>query len=248
MEFKILRRNDLYRNERGMTLVEIMIAVSILSVISLSVLMLTKNMNKSVKDAEKRGDVDSLAREIAQMLSDKEACRATFLGTTFASPTSTNETVLIPSLMRFDNTGQRVSHARLRVRPVDNTSNQTIINGMMLRRTVNMPGVPSEFELVVTFLKNPKAAAAADGSIGAANTMRNYVTKAFPVRLDDCDRIITSVASSTAAPVPVACPTGTPVSDDIFQFYSPAGAGQNSIFHMRVCRACVNKSRITGCL
>jgi prepilin-type N-terminal cleavage/methylation domain-containing protein len=250
MEFKVLRRSELYRNERGMTLVEIMIAVSILSVISLSVLMLTKNMNKSVKDAEKRGDVDSLAREISQMLSDKDVCRATFVGTILPTTAgSTNETILLPALMRFNSAGQRVSHPRLRVRPVDNTRNQTIINGMMLRRTSNMAGLPSEFELVVTFLKNPKAAAAADGSISAANTMRNYVTKAFPVRLDDCSRILVSVASSTGTPVPVACPAGgTPVSDEVFQFYSPAGPGGNSVFNMRACRTCAIKSRVTGCL
>jgi hypothetical protein len=119
---------------------------------------------------------------------------------------------------------------------------------MMLRRTRNDPGVPSEFELVVTFLKNPKAAAAANGTIAAENTMRNYITKAFPVRLDDCNRIITSVASSTGTPVPVACPAGAaPVSDEVFQFYSQGGGSIENIYNMRVCRNCATKSRVTGC-
>jgi hypothetical protein len=209
---------------------------------------MNKNMGKSVKDTEKKSDIDMMSREIAQLIADKEICTATFAGIILPDG-STNETILIPSIRRFNNQGLPIPFSRMRVTPVNPDSNQPIINGMMLRRTTNVAGSPSQFELVVTFLKNPKASVAAAGSAAASNVMRNYVTRAFPVKLDDCQRTITSVASSSGGNVPVACSVGTPVSNKVYRFFSHGPVGNShAMYHMRICRDCSVKTRVTGCL
>jgi prepilin-type N-terminal cleavage/methylation domain-containing protein len=241
-------KRNLLRGTQGMSLIEVMIAMSVLSIISLTILIMNKNMNKSVKDTEKKSDIDMMSREIAQLIADKEICKATFVGISLPSNTSNNETILIPSIRRFNNQGVPIPFSRMRVTPVNPNSNQPIINGMMLRRISNVPGTPSQFELVVTFLKNPKAAVAAAGSASADNVMRNYVTRAFPVRLDDCRRRITSVSSSSGSNVPVACPAGEePVSNKVYRFFS-WGFSSNAMHHLRHCRDCTVKTTVTGCL
>ncbi len=238
----------LLKSQSGMSLIEIMIAVSILSVISLSVVLLNKNMNKSVKDAEKKSDIDMISRDIMAALSDKDSCSATFSGITV--PAASGSQSLLPSIKQYDGNGQVKPHARLKVVDIANApGNATIINGMSIRRTnssANLPGsgVPGDYELVVTFVKNPRAAVAAN-TLSRDTVFRNFVVKTFPLRLDDCKRTAAMANNSVG---PVQSPSCAGPIGPVYQFYSSGSPTGKNYYSVQVCRNCDAKSVISGCL
>ena len=228
---------NMMNSQKGMSLIEVMVAVSILSVIMVSVMMLGKNMDKSAKNAEKKGDIESYMREITTLLNDKESCSASFVG---IAPTA-SATTQIMSLKKVDDDGIIVPSARLRVSAISSgdTRNQVVINGMLLRH-VRSTANGWDTELAVTFVKNPKAAggnATAQGGV-----MQNYVVKTIPLSLDNCDRRVAWAEQNTA----LSCPAGYTAVGQVVTVNSSGGT-TGSVFKMQACRNCAVRTNFLSC-
>lgn len=236
----------LFKSQSGMSLIEIMIAVSILSVISLSVVLLNKNMNKSVKDAEKKGDIETIVRDISSYISDKQSCSATFAGMNVGA--AVRDKAYLPSIRTMNDNGDVVPVNRLRVQDISGSnSNLTTINGMHIERRANNVGQPDTFELVVTFVKNPRGA---NGNVTSRDSvMRNFVVRKIPLRLDNCLRT-TAVQNNSVLPVVPApsCLSGTFPIGQAYTFHSAAAADTKDYYAVQVCRTCATKGLIMGCL
>ncbi len=239
----------LLKSQSGMSLIEIMIAVSILSVISLSVVLLNKNMNKTVKDAEKKGDIETIMRDISSYVSDKQSCAATFAGMNIGG--TVGDKAYLPSIRTLNTNGEVVPVDRLRVKDISGSnSNLTTINGMHVERKANNADQPDTFVLKVTFVKNPRAA---NGNVTSRDTVfRNYVVKEIPLRLDNCQRFnrMTNNSVAPVAPSP-SCPSTAPVSfpvGQVYTFHSGAAADTKNYYAVQVCRTCTTKAQIVGCL
>lgn len=68
------------KDERGFSLVQVMVAAGLVGVISLGVNQLIGNMNKSVVTAESKGEELSLKTTISTFLKSSSACRETLVG------------------------------------------------------------------------------------------------------------------------------------------------------------------------
>jgi prepilin-type N-terminal cleavage/methylation domain-containing protein len=238
------------KSQSGMSLIEVMIAVSILSVISLSVVLLNKNMNKSVKDAEKKSDIDLIMRDIASYLNDKNSCSATFAGMIIPAPTSPTAPgkAFLPSIRTINDAGLVVPIARLAVRDITGlTTNQVVINGMHVERTTDTAGSVDNFVLKVTFVKNPRGANG--NAISRDTVMRNFVVKQIPLRLDNCSRNIAVTNNSVIPVVPApSCASGQQPLGQVFTFHSGAAVDNRNYYSVQVCRSCALKGSISGCL
>ncbi len=226
------------KSQSGMSLIEVMVAVSILSVIMVSVMMLGKNMDKSAKNAEKKGDIESYMREITTLLADKESCSATFAG---IAPTA-NATTQILSLKKVDENGIIVPSNRLRVNAIatGDTRNQVVINGMLLRHGAAQTPNGWDTELVVTFVKNPRAAG---GNVTAqGSVMQNYVVKTIPVSLDNCDRKVAWAEQSQT----LSCPAGYTAIGQVVTINSSGGAS-SGVYKMQACRSCAVRTNFISC-
>ena len=228
----------LSKNQLGMSLIEVMVAVSILSVIMVSVMMLGKNMDKSAKNAEKKGDIQSYVAEINQLLADKASCSASFYKALGAASSKT----YITSLKTVNGDGNLVAHPRLRISAVNTGDNRNavVINGMHLENVATNAGAPDTYQLVVTFVKNPRAAGG--NATSDANTMQNYVVKKIPVAIDNCQRTIAWSVDSTNP----TCDSGVAVGGVLS--VTSAGGAQTG-FKMQVCRNCAaGKPEVAGCI
>lgn len=67
-------------NQRGMSLVEIMIAIGMLGAVSLAFNQLMLNQNKTMKTSEIKAELLEISSLIRQTLDNKETCEATFIG------------------------------------------------------------------------------------------------------------------------------------------------------------------------
>jgi prepilin-type N-terminal cleavage/methylation domain-containing protein len=77
MENKIKIKNKM-NNKKGFSLVEVMVAAVILSIIGLAVSQTTTNMFKATKSNSQSIDAQTLQSQIAQILSDSANCRQNF--------------------------------------------------------------------------------------------------------------------------------------------------------------------------
>jgi prepilin-type N-terminal cleavage/methylation domain-containing protein len=230
----------------GMTLIEIMVAVSILSVIMLGIMTMTKNMTKTAKDTEKRGDIDQIMTMITQALQDKTTCSATVLGVaSVTDPVTTPNVVPIHGIMRVNAAGEVELDSRMRAvslaTAVATGSNRTIINGMALRQ-VEAPSAATKYELVVTFVKNP---AAANGqAMSQANTMQNIVVKKIPLNLDVCTRTYAYGQGGSTPNCGAGIAVGMPVA------VISANGSNPSNFLVQACQVCGagNYGRAQGCM
>ncbi len=227
----------LQQSQSGMSLIEVMVAISILSVISVAVLTMSKNMDKSVKNAEKRGDIESLMLLINQHMANKENCTATVLG---AAP-AVNSTTMLTSLKLFRDTGRLTSDPRLSVKSVSatDTRNQVIINGMYLTNRADT-GIGGNYDLVITFVKNPKAATGA--AISAGGTVTNYVTRKIPLSLDNCQRTLRWAVAPNTPTCAVGTAVGAPISVN-----SANGSSPDTTFNVIACRDCATRVTVRGC-
>ena len=231
----------LFKSQSGMSLIEIMVAVSILSVIMVSVMMLGKNMDKSAKNAEKKSDIETYAREIAQVLADKDSCSATVFGAN--GGTGAANRTYITSLKSIDQNGKIVANPRLKVTAIDSgvKSNQVVINGMYLENKGDL-GSGANYVLVVTFVKNPKAAG---GDVQSqSNIMQNYVKREFPIVVDNCGRTVVKANAVGGTPSCLNAVGG------VVNITSNAATNpDNRLWKLLVCRSCTaTRPTAKGCI
>jgi len=227
-------------NQKGFTLVEVMVAVSILSVIMVGIMTMMKSMNKSAKDIEKRGDVDQIMTMITQAMQNKATCTATV----FRAPsTGVNTVTPIQGIMMVSpNAGTVSLDPRMRVQSLATApGNKPIINGMALRQ-VTAAGPVTQYELVITFIKNP--AAARGQAMSQQNTMQNVVVRKIPLNLDVCARTFAYGQGSTMP----SCPAGQmPVGQTVAVTSSNVGAISPN-FIVQACQDCSSTGVAQGCL
>jgi len=223
------------RTQAGMSLVEVMISVSILTVIMLGMTTMMKNAGKSSKDLEKRSDIEGIMQMITLHMANKENCSATVRG---AAGTVAGAVTRLSGFYRINSAGQYEAEDRLRVQAVTagDTRNSPIINGLAL---VYNSG--NSFDLVVTFVKNPAAAAGRVAS--QAGTMQNVVSRRIPLVLDNCTRTY-GYGQGNATPT---CGGGATPSGQSVSITSSGGFyGDN--FNITICRGACGTANVHGCL
>lgn len=67
-------------NQKGFSLVQVMVAAGLLGGIALIATQLTSNMNKGLKNAESTADVQNLVQQIQRLLANPDNCTPTFIG------------------------------------------------------------------------------------------------------------------------------------------------------------------------
>ncbi len=236
-------------DQRGMSLIEVMIAVSILSLIMVGVMTMSKNMEKSAKSAEKKSDIEQVVREIQTLLADKENCSATVMGAA-----ATGNTV-ITSIKQLNSAGTLVGHTRLRsstqAAPTY-VSKGMIINGMFLKWLSNTAS-GANFELHVTFMKSVKAGGATAGAEKAKETFygSNLVTRVIPLQIDNCTRYVAFGVDAASAQGFCVQSGGTPTGSVVSLFSDSAPSVTVPDNHYAVaCRVCdpVTRPRVNGCI
>jgi prepilin-type N-terminal cleavage/methylation domain-containing protein len=75
-------------NQKGFTLAEIVVAAGLLGIVSLGVMRLVDNMNKSQKTFETKSEIVLVTNSIAQSLTNEEACKNTFSGINLVTDSS----------------------------------------------------------------------------------------------------------------------------------------------------------------
>ncbi len=228
----------LLKPQAGMTLIEIMVAVSILSVIMVSVVMLSNNMNKQLKDGERRGDIESLSRAIQQTISNKDNCSVSFLG----AQAAVGSTTILTGLKTLSNNGAIINNQSLTVRAINSSDkfNATTINGMYLENKSNM-GTGANYELVVTFVKNPQAIPGMSKAQSQGNVAgQNVVVRRFPVILDNCSRTV--VTAAYPAQPTCANPIGSVMT------VTSNNPSATDVFNVVVCRQCATRVPVKGCM
>lgn len=226
------------KSQAGMTLVEVMVAVSIITVMILAMMTMGKNMDKSAKNAEKRGDIESIMQQINQALTNRDTCHATVMGAAAA----VNSTTMLTGIKTFTGAGLLANNPSLSVSAVTagDTRNQVIINGMYLTNRADHPA-GANYDLVVTFVKNPKAAG---GSVNSQqNVLGNYITRKIPLQLDNCTRSLRwAVAPNTPTCGGGLSQVGAPISVN-----SANGSSPDTTFNVIACRDCGTRTTVRGC-
>jgi|GEM_PF-6375593 len=227
------------KSQAGMTLIEVMVAVSIITVMILAMMTMGKNMDKTAKNAEKRGDIESIMQQINQALTNKDTCSATVMG----AATGVNSTTMLTGIKSFGANGLLSNIPTLSVSSITagDIRNQVVINGMYLTNRLDH-GTGASYDLVVTFVKNPKAAG---GSVASAqNVLGNYITRKIPLQLDNCTR---SLRWAVAPSLPT-CGGGTvsqvgpPIAVNSANASSP-----DTTFNVIACRDCASRTTVRGC-
>jgi Tfp pilus assembly protein PilV len=224
------------RSSAGMSLVEVMVSVSILTVIMLGMTTMMKNAGKSSKDLEKRSDIEGMMQMITLHMADKDNCSATVRG---AAGATAGDVTRLSGFYRINSNGQYEADPRLRVQSIaaGDTRSAPVINGLALVYNSN-----NNFDLVVTFVKNPAAAGGRANS--QVNTMQNVVTRRIPLNLDSCSRTF-GYGQGNGSPT---CATGTPIGQTIsITSAGPAGNFGNN-FNLVVCQNCATRGTVHGCL
>ena len=226
------------KSQAGMTLVEVMVAVSIITVMILAMMTMGKNMDKSAKNAEKRGDIESIMQQINQALTNRDTCTATVMGAAAAG------TTVLTGIKSFSTTGQLSHMPGLSVSAVTagDIRNQVIINGMyLINRGDHATG--ANYDLVITFVKNPKAAG---GSVASQqNVLGNYITRKIPLTLDNCTR---SLRWAVVPNTPI-CPSGATVGAPISINSANPTLSPDTTFNVIACRNCGAgfRTQVSGC-
>lgn len=238
-------------NQRGMTLLEIMISVAILGIISVGVMKLMENMNKTSRTASKAGDIESVTREIQNILNVKESCSVTVFGALG------NGNTILTGIKQIDPAnGYVTSHPRLIVSTPSSpkyVAPGMIINGMLLKFISNFSG-GANYELVITFIKSVRATTS---TVAANMTLgQNIVTKTIPLQLDNCNRFVAAGNTLDEAAGQCAANTNgfsTTVGSAV-SIYSDAPAAVNAIgisdtTVFVACKECTaTRTTVNGCL
>lgn len=91
-------------NQKGMSLVQVMVAVGLLSVVSLGVSQLMVNMQRGVKSAALKVDMNAFQTEITTSISSKEYCEDALKGQPFNAKKAKSKTGMPITIKGFDGT------------------------------------------------------------------------------------------------------------------------------------------------
>lgn len=247
MKNKVMR----FLGQQGMSMVEIMMAVGMLSVVSIGVMQLSKNMNKTSRTATKNFDIEGVMREISQHMANLDNCSATVFGASGSGNT------VLTGLKELDatNNGAIQRHPRLYASTTSSpkyVANGMIINGMYLKWKSNTT-TGANYDLYVSFMKSVKAnssALAKDMTWG-----QNIVTRKLPLTLDNCNRFIAVGNTQQAAAGKCnAAGGGSGMAGTAYvSLYSAAGANANAMGvsdtqYFVSCRVCSTRTTVNGCL
>lgn len=94
-------------NSSGMTLVEVIVAGSIMVVVAFGIMQLMQNINDGQSDAMTASDYFDMKQEIRAILSDQRSCTASLLGTEFQGSTIQKKAVGSLELWTTDQDGKR---------------------------------------------------------------------------------------------------------------------------------------------
>lgn len=225
-------------NDRGFSMIELMIAIIAGAALSLGVAQYVMNMNKMLKSGNQRADVNQAISLIMQEIADNASCSATVYG---AHPTTNT---IISSIKRVDARGQIASHPQLVVRPLGTTkTSKPTITGMYIKH-ISDHGTGGSYELRVTFTNNNNSR--------NTSTAGNVVTEIIPLQLDNCQRFMVAAPqndpATCAIDAPMLCrqaggrPIGKPVR------ITGVEAAPN-IFVFQGCQICtLPRTTIKGCL
>jgi prepilin-type N-terminal cleavage/methylation domain-containing protein len=240
------------RSQSGMSLIEIMMAVSILSVISVSVVMLSKNMDKSMKSAELKADMESVTRDIAQLMSVKENCSATVAGASGSGTPVPN--TFLSSIKVVNSRNQVEAHPRYKVSSITNpllVGSGIMINGMYLKHLSDNVGSGASYELRITFIKSVRAA---EGNQRVRDTFygQNAETKKIPLQLDNCQRYMAvGRQNGTGAPISAAAvctSAGGQLVGEVIVVNSGGAPTTPDTFQMVGCRVCSTRTSVRACI
>lgn len=236
-------------DSRGFSLMEVMIAVSILSVVMVGVMTLGKNLNKTTRTASKAMDMEGTMREIQNFLNNKENCSITVWGASGSANT------LLSGLKEIDVNGVVKGHSRLKVSTSAAPSyvaSGMIINGMFLRH-VSDTSSGANYELYVTFMKSVRAntsTVVADATYG-----QNLTTRKIALQLDNCTRYVAFGNDVASASGRCIAEGGEPVGNSLPIYSVSNVAAQQvgvaaSIHHAVACRVCSTGARtvVNGCI
>jgi prepilin-type N-terminal cleavage/methylation domain-containing protein len=230
------------RNQTGLSLVEMMITLSVGSVVAVFFTYLLFSLNKKMKTAEYDSDMILLLNRVTEELQNPDSCNATVQG---ANGGLVGSTTILSSIKIVNNRRQIISHPQLKVRPSNTLVHSTpTITGLHLKHRSDA-GDGGNFELWVTVTKSVKGE---NGSFIRQNT----ASKAIPLYLDNCQRYIavTPMNSTTSCALDpkLLCSSaggrafGTPLT------LTNAAEGIPNSFMFQGCRMCETRGTVRGCV
>jgi prepilin-type N-terminal cleavage/methylation domain-containing protein len=72
-------------NNKGMSLIEVLVAVGIMSIMSFFIMDMVSNQNKAIKTTQHSLDVNEVQNQVQRLMIDSETCKNTLLGYTFTT-------------------------------------------------------------------------------------------------------------------------------------------------------------------
>lgn len=235
-------------DEKGASLLIVMLVIAMFSVIIVQVLGYTRNADKNRRTAAKTTEIDNVMAEIQSVLDNKLNCAATVFGASGSS------TTMLSGLKELDTNGMVKGHPTLKIStptaPVY-VARGVIINGMFLKWLSNTPST-ANYELYITFIKNVKAVTN-PGAIATNSTYGpNYTTRKITMQLDNCQRL---VAFGNTMPDAVAqCTNGGGIpSSEVVPLYYDVGITLNrqgvlNTQYAMACRFCGTRTVVQGCI
>lgn len=70
-------------NNKGMSLIEVLVAVGIMSIMSFFIMDMVSNQNKAIKTTQHSLDVNEVQNQVQRLMIDSETCKNTLIGYTF---------------------------------------------------------------------------------------------------------------------------------------------------------------------
>jgi prepilin-type N-terminal cleavage/methylation domain-containing protein len=161
---KMKKMND----EKGFSLLEVLVAVAIMGGISLVMLQMNQNQLKGQKTTELKGEISDIMNIIRQVLNNQEACDTTFSQNDFQnnkklkylySSSDLSKIFAEVGNVKFQNFNVYIKEMRLLTRAEEVSLGKT--------HTVSKTDGYGSATLKITFVKNP-------GAIGATSTPQQF--------------------------------------------------------------------------
>jgi len=131
----------IFKNSKGFSLIEIMVAVGLVGIVSMAIMQMLENMNKSVKHTETKMDLDVKQKNIEALLINESSCTKTFTSPS-VSLLGIGSVKILPNNFSFKSaagsalysvgatvTGSRIKLNNVKLKNID--VNTTNLGGMM---------------------------------------------------------------------------------------------------------------------